>query len=172
MFAFDPQLMRALAIGLDLEEGFFDDKCDQQAHNLRLLNYPSIEAAKLQVGGAARAGSHSDYGTLTLLFQDDVGGLEVQDKAGKFVPALPVEGTIVINCGDLLMRWSNDVLRSTIHRVVLPSGHGAEMTPKRQSIAYFSVSDAVPLSFCLPIHGRWKGPRVGAKQWANELCLS
>lgn len=130
------QILRALALALDLGEDFFDNKVDQQAHNLRLLNYPPIEASKIQ-GGGNRAGSHSDYGTVTLLFQDMVGGLEVQDKAtGAFVPAKPVADTVVVNIGDLLQRWSNDVLSSTIHRVVLPSEgvEGTSMTPRRNSI--------------------------------------
>lgn len=59
----------------------------------RRLNYPSIEKAKIE-GGGNRAGSHSDYGTVTLLFQDSVGGLEVQDKQGNFVPARPVDDTV------------------------------------------------------------------------------
>lgn len=64
-----------------------------------------------------------------------VGGLEVQDSQGDFVPASPVPETVVVNIGDLLQRWSNDVLKSTIHRVVLPSGESEElMTPRRNSI--------------------------------------
>jgi isopenicillin N synthase-like dioxygenase len=55
--------------------------------------------------------SRHSYGTVTLLFQDDVGGLEVQDKEGKFVPAKPVPGTVCINVGDLLQQWTNDVSR-------------------------------------------------------------
>jgi isopenicillin N synthase-like dioxygenase len=82
--------MRSIAIGLELDEKFFDDKIDQQCHNLRLLSYPPIKRALLDREGQARAGAHSgekhpviyesyshpdrcsDYGTLTLLFQDSV----------------------------------------------------------------------------------------------------
>src|SRR5690349_755271 len=52
--------------------------------------------------------------TLTVLFQDDVGGLEVETADGKFIPAVPIEGTVVINIGDLMQRWTSDVLRSTV----------------------------------------------------------
>lgn len=84
-------VMRAIAIGLDLEEGFFADKIDQQWHNLRLLSYPPIKRTLLEGEGQARAGAHSDYGTLTLLFQDSVGGLEAQNPhTGKFIPATPI----------------------------------------------------------------------------------
>jgi len=66
-----------------------------------------------------------------------VGGLEVQDSEGNFVPASPVPETVVVNIGDLLQRWSNDVLKSTIHRVVLPGGAEIAMTPRRNSIVRF-----------------------------------
>ena len=75
---------------------------------------------------------------MTLLFQDMVGGLEVQDSEGNFVPASPVPETVVVNIGDLLQRWSNDVLKSTIHRVVLPMGAEVAMTPRRNSIVRFT----------------------------------
>ncbi|KIK78234.1 hypothetical protein PAXRUDRAFT_337940 [Paxillus rubicundulus Ve08.2h10] len=84
--------MRSIALGLDLDESFFDRKIDQQCHNLRLLSYPSIRTKLLLEEGQARAGAHSgmfnrtrmwagvdlswrvDYGTVTLLFQDTVRG--------------------------------------------------------------------------------------------------
>ncbi|TFY69974.1 hypothetical protein EVJ58_g83 [Rhodofomes roseus] len=135
-------VMRAIAIGLDLEERFFDNKINEQYHNLRLLSYPPIKRQLLEEEGQARAGAHSDYGTLTLLFQDSVGGLEVQNPHTKqFQPATPISGTIVVNAGDLLARWSNDVLRSTLHRVVAPPARQINatesITPRAQSIAFF-----------------------------------
>jgi isopenicillin N synthase-like dioxygenase len=87
--------MRSIAVGLGLDEFFFDKKIDQQCHNLRLLSYPPIKGELLQGDGRARAGAHSgkdsqmspsmsidslrsiDYGSITLLFQDTVGGLEI-----------------------------------------------------------------------------------------------
>ncbi|KAG8965047.1 hypothetical protein FRC03_001002 [Tulasnella sp. 419] len=106
------QVMRSIALGLDLEETFFDNKIQEQYHNLRLLSYPSIDTRLLKSEGQARAGAHSDYGTLTFVFQDQVGGLEVQNPHTKvYHAATPIPGTIVVNVGDLLHRWSNDVLR-------------------------------------------------------------
>ncbi|KAF9054972.1 Clavaminate synthase-like protein [Hymenopellis radicata] len=149
------ELMRSIALGLDLEEHFFDSKIDAQCHNLRLLSYPPIQRKKLDGEGQARAGAHSDYGTLTLLFQDQVGGLEVQDPhTGIYHAATPIPGTIVINVGDLLSRWSNDVLRSTLHRVVNPPAKAIseteEITPGRQSIAFFSNPNFDAEIACLP----------------------
>ncbi|KAJ6538542.1 hypothetical protein DFH09DRAFT_1177172 [Mycena vulgaris] len=152
-------VMRSIAIGLELEESFFDDKIQEQCHNLRLLSYPPIKRALLDKEGQARAGAHSDYGTLTLLFQDSVGGLEAQNPhTGVFIPATPIPGTIVVNIGDLLARWSNDVLRSTLHRVVAPAAkplnaHEA-ITPARQSIAFFCNPNFTAEIACLPNCGK------------------
>ncbi|KAI0268183.1 Clavaminate synthase-like protein [Gloeopeniophorella convolvens] len=151
-------VMRSIAVGLDLDELFFEDKINEQYHNLRLLSYPSIKTSLLKKDGQARAGAHSDYGTLTLLFQDHVGGLEVENPHTRhFQPARPIPGTIVVNAGDLLARWSNDLLRSTLHRVVAPSTESADSegsTPTRQSIAFFCNPNGGAKISCLPnCHG-------------------
>ncbi|PVG04208.1 Clavaminate synthase-like protein [Serendipita vermifera] len=148
-------VMRSIAIGLELEEKFFDNLIHEQYHNLRLLNYPSIPTTALREEGQARAGAHSDYGTLTFVFQDRVGGLQVQNPHTKqYHPATPIGGTIVVNIGDLLARWSNDVLRSTLHRVVSPPKSllppDAKMTPQRQSIAFFCNPNGGANISCLP----------------------
>ncbi|GJE84568.1 clavaminate synthase-like protein [Phanerochaete sordida] len=148
-------VMRAVALGLGLEERFFDGRVDQRCHNLRLLSYPPIRTDLLRKEGQARAGAHSDYGTLTLLFQDSVGGLEVQNPHTKeYQPAPPIPGSIVINAGDLLARWSNDVLRSTLHRVVAPPAKKVSetegITPHRQSIAFFCNPNFDAVIECLP----------------------
>jgi len=159
------QVMRCIAIGLELDEKFFDDKINLQCHNLRLLSYPPIKRALLDGEGQARAGAHSDYGTLTLLFQDSVGGLEVQNPHNKnFQPAAPIPGTIVVNVGDLLARWSNDILRSTLHRVVAPPvrqiNDTEAITPRRQSIAFFCNPNFDAKISCLP---NCSGPGMEAK---------
>ena len=82
--------------------------------------YPpcEAEAAANQFGVAP----HTDFGVLTVLCQDHVGGLEVQGYDGTWIAAPPVDGSLVINVGDLLARWSNDKFRSTPHRVINRSG--------------------------------------------------
>ncbi|KAH8915398.1 Clavaminate synthase-like protein [Atractiella rhizophila] len=148
-------VMSSLALGLGLPRDYFVQFCNKQTHNCRLLNYPATLKKVLQQGGGNRAGAHSDYGTVTLLFQDSIGGLEVQDKSGAFVPAPPIPGTVVINVGDLLARWSNDLLRSTLHRVVMPPSSldkdGNYVTPRRQSIAFFSNPNMDADIECLPL---------------------
>jgi isopenicillin N synthase-like dioxygenase len=135
------KLMRAIALGMGLNEDFFDSYINDADNNLRLLHYPSILKSVFENNpDQVRAGEHSDYGSITLLFQDNVGGLEVKTPQETFVRAKPIEGTVVINAGDLLGRWSNDGIKSTRHRVVQPPAQEddeSEMYPERYSIAYF-----------------------------------
>ena len=156
------KVMQSIAIGLGIDSGFFEDKCNEQWHTLRLLHYPSVRADKLKVDGSARAGEHSDYGSITLLFQDSVGGLEAKNPhTGVYHAADPIEGTVVVNVGDLLARWSNDQLRSTLHRVKAPQAVDAtaEYTPTRYSIAFFCNPNENQVIETLPNFSSNEGPK-------------
>jgi len=124
-------LQRTIAEALDVPAEFFTKVHTGAAVTLRLLCYPPSDAAKLEPGQLG-AGAHTDYGFLTLLFQDDVGGLQVQDNAGAWIDAPPTPGAIIVNSGDLLERWTNRRYRSTMHRVAPPIG-----ARTRYSIAMF-----------------------------------
>lgn len=123
------RLHEAFALDLGLRPDFFADKLDAPQATLRLLHYPAEFGADAPVGHAG-AGTHTDYGNVTLLATDGVGGLQVRRRDGGWidVPALP--GAFVCNIGDCLMRWSNDVYVSTPHRVLPPAR-------ERYSIAFF-----------------------------------
>ena len=122
------RLHRAFARDLGLKPDFFADKFDRPMATLRLLHYPvSPKSAAASTG----AGEHTDYGNLTLLATDDVGGLEVRTRAGQWIAAPVVPGTFIVNIGDCLMRWTNDVYVSTPHRVINRSAR------ERYSIAFF-----------------------------------
>ncbi|KXS98686.1 hypothetical protein AC578_1243 [Pseudocercospora eumusae] len=152
------EILRAIAVGLGLEDSEFLIKYHTGHNNqLRLLHYPPVPAEDLEQGKAARISAHTDWGSITMLFQDSCGGLEVEDKDGKFVPATPIPGACVMNVGDLLMRWSNDKLKSTLHRVTLPplsdsydTSSGKRMTRARYSIPYFVSPDPFARVECLP----------------------
>ncbi|RYP44709.1 hypothetical protein DL768_008860 [Monosporascus sp. mg162] len=132
------EVMRAIAVGLGIDESWFDKFTDEGDNTLRLLHYPEVNKEVFKVNpGQVRAGAHSDYGSITLLFQDSRGGLQVQSPNGAFVDATPIEDTCVVNAGDLLARWSNDMIKSTIHRVVEPPSGDGPIHPARYSIAYF-----------------------------------
>ncbi|KIW35588.1 uncharacterized protein PV07_02275 [Cladophialophora immunda] len=144
-------LLRAIALGMDLPEDFFREYHTKKDNQLRLLHYPPVEAELLRGGAMERIAAHSDFGTMTLLFQDAVGGLEVEDVhvKGQFNPAPYVPGTVVVNIGDFLQRWSNDTLKSTLHRVrAPPMAHG--MTRARYSIPYFVTADRDRTIDCIP----------------------
>ncbi|KAF4944402.1 hypothetical protein FGADI_12712 [Fusarium gaditjirri] len=131
------EVMKAIAVGMGLDDRFFDSFVDAGDNTLRLLHYPAVQSNIFKMNpGTVRAGAHSDYGSITLLFQDARGGLQVKSPTGQFVDATPIEGTVVVNAGDLLARWSNDTIKSTIHRVVEPPQKQAESYPPRYSIAY------------------------------------
>jgi isopenicillin N synthase-like dioxygenase len=114
------ELLSAIAQGLGLPKDYFKEYVTAGDHVLRLLHYPSVPKAVLEKEGAVRAGSHTDYGTVTLLFQDMSGGLQVRTPEGSWMDIEPVEGAIVINAGDMLQIWTNEVIKSTHHRVVSP----------------------------------------------------
>ncbi len=126
-------LCEAIAIALNLPESFFVRKHNRQDNTLRLLHYPPIE--QTPSSEQLRAGEHSDYGSFTLLFQDAVGGLEVRNAHGEWIEASLILGTVLVNTGDLMQRWTNHVFCSTKHRVRIP--HKQKAKQSRYSIAYF-----------------------------------
>ena len=141
------RLMSLFARGLRLPPTFFDDKIDQCPNALRAINYPARDAAPLP--GQLRAGAHTDYGTLTILRQDAVGGLEVLDLRGNWAAVESVPGAFVINIGDLMARWTNDRWSSTLHRVVDPPDAAASRA-RRQSMPYFQNANWSAEISCLP----------------------
>ena len=135
------QLMHAIAVGMGLPSNTFDRFTDGANNFIRLLHYPAVPKDVFRTKpGQVRAGEHSDYGTITLLFQDSLGGLQIQSPDGTFVDATPIPDTVVVNAADMLARWSNNIIKSTPHRVVRPHDLQAvegDMCPERYSIACF-----------------------------------
>jgi isopenicillin N synthase-like dioxygenase len=130
-------LSQIFALALDRPPDFFTDKIDKHISQLRLMHYPSPETAPLP--GQLRAGAHSDLGMMTLIYSDnDVGGLEVMDRAGNWVAAPPSGDAFTVNLGDLMMRWTNDRWRSTLHRVVNPE-EGEGWRSRRLSLGMFFI---------------------------------
>jgi isopenicillin N synthase-like dioxygenase len=112
-----PQILRAFALGLKLPLNFFDDHHGEN-YFLRLLHYPPITQPPSP--DQLRAGAHSDYGSITLLWQDEIGGLEVLTPQGEWL-AVPYQAdTVVVNVGDAMQHWTNNCRRSTKHRVIIP----------------------------------------------------
>jgi isopenicillin N synthase-like dioxygenase len=135
-------LHRAFARDLGLEPAFFADKFRKPMATLRLLHYPPTDAPLAE--GQMGAGVHTDYGNVTLLATDSVGGLMVRDRAGHWIDAPVIPDAYVCNIGDCLMRWTNDVYVSTPHKVVSPPGRD------RYSVAFFLDPDPDAVVACLP----------------------
>ena len=127
------RLMRAFAIALGVEQDYFVRRIARPISRGSAVYYPP-QAAGLEDDQFGVA-PHTDYGCLTLVYQANVGGLEVYSRNREWVLAHRIEDTFVVNVGDLLARWTNDRFRSTAHRVVNRSGE------ERLSIAMFVDPD-------------------------------
>lgn len=137
------QVLTVFARALDVPDEFFLSKHDGQNTSLRYLYYPS--SLVRDNDGQMGAGAHTDYGSITLLFQDAIGGLQLLEDDGSWLDFEPIEGAAVLNTGDLMAHWSNNRYPSTVHRVLPRSG-----VADRQSIAFFVDPDSDVTVQCLP----------------------
>ncbi len=197
----------SLALSLSPEESLGQYHASS-LFNMSLIHYPTVSPTLYSAGGLARNPAHSDFGTLTLLFQDEVGGLEIADtsstssdtsagveRSGSFVHIDPKPGTIVVNVGYLLMRWSNGRWKNTVHRVSEPphwkeqdlqgsklsettrSGRGnGDVIPERYSIACFSAPDPATTVQALPCcckdqASRWKPINAGEYLCGKRMAM-
>ncbi len=145
-------IQRIFALGVGLDENFFEGKFDNHHSSLRVLNYPDQEAMPLP--DQLRAGAHSDYGFLTILRTEEApGGLQAQHRNGEWIDIPNVGDGFVVNIGDAMMRWTNDRWVSTVHRVVNPPADSGSST-RRQSMAFFHNPNKDAVIECLPaFHG-------------------
>lgn len=149
-------VLRALALALDIQEDTFVTAHSKEQNTFRLLHYPALDNDTDVHENEDRAGAHTDYGSITILFQDSIGGLEVQDKSGEWLSAPPIEYAVVINTGDLMQRWTNDVYKSNPHRVKQPA---ASRDKSRYSIAYFCTPNADEIIETIPTCITEKNPQ-------------
>jgi isopenicillin N synthase-like dioxygenase len=151
-----------------------------------LIHYPAVSSNSLRSGEAVRNPAHSDFGTLTLLFQHKVGGLEVADmssteklsstaveKSAKFIPVEPNPETILVNVGYLLMRWTNAKWKNSVHRVSEPPNlANMDMIPERYSFAFFSFPDVQTVVEPLPACHNPERPKKWGPITAGEYLRS
>ena len=137
------RLMDGIALSLNLDEDYFSGFKKDPFAILRLLHYPpqNTNASANEKG----AGAHTDFGGLTLLLQDAVGGLQVFDHSTQaWISAKPVTGSYIVNLGDMISRWTNDQYQSTLHRVINSSGK------ERYSVPFFYSGNPDHQVSCIP----------------------
>lgn len=141
-------MMRIAALALDLPEDYFQDKIDCHVTAIRINHYPA--RTPTPEDGQIRAGSHTDYGLFTILMgEDGPGGLQVQTRRGDWIDVVTRPEFFVINVGDLLMRWTNDVWVSNPHRVTNPPPC-VELVEGRVSIGFFQQPNYDAVIECIP----------------------
>uniref|UniRef100_A0AAR2JCD7 Fe2OG dioxygenase domain-containing protein n=1 Tax=Pygocentrus nattereri TaxID=42514 RepID=A0AAR2JCD7_PYGNA len=118
-------------------QNWFVTQGEGNCTSLRALYYPPVKRETVKED-QIRCGEHSDYGSITLLFQSHEGGLQVMNRKGEFISAPSIPGTVLVNIADLMQRWTSDVFVSAVHRVLLPP-EGDLRT--RQSLTFFVQPD-------------------------------
>ena len=174
------QLLSALAIALGISASHLQAMHNRAENEFRLLHYPAIPASTLADGAATRIAEHTDFGTITMLFQDAVGGLQVenQTRPGVFASVESATSTdLILNIGDSLQRLTNDTFRAACHRVTYPPAvrAGDEVViQERFSVAYFVkpnrqasllplgefVTDATPCRYGHVTAWEWNNRRI------------
>jgi isopenicillin N synthase-like dioxygenase len=125
-------ILRALALYLNIEENYFDQYIKNGNSILRPIHYPPILDDPKE---AVRASAHGDINLITLLMGAHGKGLQVQHSNGEWIDAMAGKDELMINIGDMLSRHTNNLLKSTVHRVVNPD---RELLKKsRYSIPFF-----------------------------------
>ncbi|XP_072242463.1 uncharacterized protein [Leuresthes tenuis] len=156
------RVLRVMALGLALDPDVFLRAhsligTDVNGTTLRSLYYPPVNCEKAKEG-QLRCGEHSDYGSITLLFQSSE-GLQVCNRSGEFISAPAIPGAILVNIADLMQRWTSDQLISVRHRVLLPPV-GDSST--RQSLAFFVHPDDEALITCFDGSNKYPPVTSGA----------
>lgn len=128
-------MLQAIALYLNLDENYFDDKVSSGNSILRAIHYFPIEDPESIPEDAVRAAEHGDINLITLLMGASADGLQVLRRDGEWIPITALPDQIVVNVGDMLSRLTNNKLKSTIHRVVNPPK--AKMKTSRFSIPFF-----------------------------------
>lgn len=143
------RLLAVFADALSLPSGFFDPYTDHSLNVLRMNNYALPDGEQIALDGdLIGMGEHTDFGIVTLLWADDVKGLQVLAQDGQWNDVSPLPGALLINFGDLMARWTNERWRSTLHRVKPPIVDGT--IRRRRSAAFFLDGNHDALIAALP----------------------
>lgn len=159
------KVLRLLALSLDLEADFFTSRFADPTIQTRVIHYPKPEAEfadDFDIGAV----SHTDYGLITMLAQDPGGGLEIQLPHGEWIAAPFVDGAYVVNLGDLMAHWTNDVYRSNPHRVVNRLSRGRMSIPTFLNPTYDTPVECI--ATCQDVENPSKYERVMAGEYVTN----
>ncbi|HTQ70023.1 MAG TPA: 2-oxoglutarate and iron-dependent oxygenase domain-containing protein [Acidocella sp.] len=136
------RMFKAFALALGQDESFFDPMITKPTCAQRIIYYPPQEGVidEDQIG----IGPHSDYECFTILAQHEVPALQVLNHAGEWIAAPPIPGTFVVNIGDQMARWSNDLFASTLHRAINVTGRARYSAPFFLGTNYDTLIDVLP----------------------------
>lgn len=167
---FGSDLLRAVALYLDLDESYFEDKIDNGNSILRLLHYPPQDNPPPE--GSVRAAAHEDINLITLLLGAEEAGLQAQHRNGQWIDINAPEGAVVVNAGDMLQRLTAGLIPSTTHRVLNPSPERAKFP--RYSFPFFLHPNQDylinPLPECVAKTGKVEAP-ITAGDYLTERLL-
>ena len=150
-------VLSLIAEDLNLPANHFDTLFQDPLSALRMLRYPAATGADNEIG----AGAHTDYGAITLLMTDGEPGLQVRPRGGDWVDVPSVENAYIVNIGDCMMRWSNDIYVSTPHRVLPPRN-------RRSSVAFFVEANPDTMVTAFPGTGTPKYPPIRAADYLQS----
>jgi isopenicillin N synthase-like dioxygenase len=152
-------LLDVFEVALDLEPGFLARLTDHSIDVLRMNNYALPPGEVTLDGELTGMGEHTDFGLVTVLWADQVAGLQVLDRDGSWHDVSPADGALLVNLGDLTARLTNDRWTSTLHRVKPPVVDGR--VERRRSAAFFHDGNVDAVVATLPSHldaSAWGGP--------------
>ncbi|KAJ3762712.1 hypothetical protein EV360DRAFT_13814, partial [Lentinula raphanica] len=180
------RLFPLFALALDLPENFFEDKTTKPAAIMRLLHYPPQSPTTLDNDGVIGIGAHTDefpwleassfcnywspliamiqpviHQCFTILWQDTVSALQVRNADGKWIDAVPIPGAFVLNIGDQLARWTNDVFKSTIHRAINRSGQERYSIPLFFGVDYDVLLEPIPSCISPEMPAKYEPVKAG-----------
>ena len=173
------EIVRVLELGLGIPSGSFTERSTPGSSELRLNNYPEVDSKELTTGSAHRIWPHTDTGLFSLLWQDQVGGLEIEDRKnpGAFLPVSSDDPTdLILNVADTLERWTNGVLKAGVHRVNTPdrmqvSGNGK--VAARSSVVFFARANgdasAGPLASFITPHRPARYPEITVREYLQQV---
>nr|XP_039256704.1 2-oxoglutarate-dependent dioxygenase ecdK-like isoform X1 [Styela clava] len=145
------QVFKSLGMAMKLKDKdkFYNShhllNCEGNPSSLKLLHYPPVNDDVISEGVQTRFPEHTDFGSLTFLFGDDLSGLQVKNSDGEYKNISNVPDSILINVGDELQYWTGGRLKSTMHRVIVPDDKEKRLQSRRSIAFFFQIDNDVLL---------------------------